>query len=362
MRPGIPVEVLKARLEKLRRRMEERGLDTVMIRTLSSFRYFTGVKWLRPALLIPLDGEPIAFVARGEEEGFKRMTWIRDVRTFVEGGELMSKVSSTVRSELKARRVRLDYSVERDSYSLFYEMFKRLNPGVEVVDVHEDLAELRMIKDEWERELIRRAGELARKALERALSTVEPGVAETEVAAEAYYSLYKSGCEDPLVYVNAGPGPRVHAELLSSVRVRTGTTVTIVVGADYGGYYANAARTVVVGDCEKGSEALRAMERVYELAVELTRPGARFIDVIRALDRIYEEEGLLSHRLLGYAHGVGLQVEEEPITTIIPRHRFIRVRRGMTLAMVHAPLLIHGVGQVKLEDTFLVGDELEKLT
>jgi hypothetical protein len=40
-----------------------------MIRTLSDFKYFTGTKWLRPALLIPSDGVPKVFLARERRTG-----------------------------------------------------------------------------------------------------------------------------------------------------------------------------------------------------------------------------------------------------------------------------------------------------
>jgi len=40
-------------------------------------------------------------------------------------------------------------------------------------------------------------------------------------------------------------------------------------------------------------------------------------------------------------------VEEPPITTIVPRHRFMKVRPNMVLALIHSPLVIKGLGQMK---------------
>lgn len=56
----------------------------------------------------------------------------------------MNKVTSTIRS-LKARRVSMSFSVEMDSYILFYRMFKRANRKVEVFDVGRVLVEMRII-------------------------------------------------------------------------------------------------------------------------------------------------------------------------------------------------------------------------
>ena len=124
--------------------LKARSIDSAMIRVLSTYAYFTGVRWLRPALLVPADGKPVLFAARGEEEALRKRTWIGDVRVFRDGGELMSMVSGLVRRE-GYRRMGLEFGLERDAYILFYEMFKRLNPGVEVVDISDIVYELRMV-------------------------------------------------------------------------------------------------------------------------------------------------------------------------------------------------------------------------
>ena len=77
-------------------------------------------------------------------------------------------------------------------------MFKRLNPNVKVVDVSPIIYAMRMVKDECELEAIRKAGSIASKAIEKILSLVEPGVSETDIAAEAYRVLYKLGSEKHL--------------------------------------------------------------------------------------------------------------------------------------------------------------------
>jgi len=353
----VPEEVLRRRYLKLQEGIKALGLDAVVVRTLSTFIYLTGIKWLRPALIIPADGEPLVFVARGEEEGFKQMSWIKNVDTFVEGGELMGKVSSFLRS-IGARKVGMEFGVERDAYILFFETFKRLNKGVEVVDVSDLIDSLRMLKDDYEKQFLREAGAKAKVAFEKALNVIKPGVSETEIAAEVYNTLYKLGSEEPLVYVNAGPHPRIHSEPLSTVKVVEGTTVTVVIDADHFRYYVNKSASIPVGSLsEAGVKALKCMDEVFNTAVEQTKVGVRFADVMKKLDEIYAKHGMLGYRVLGYVHSVGLKVEETPITTILPKHRFMEVKPSMSLAMVHAPILLPGVGQVKREETFIVEED-----
>ena len=95
--------------------------------------------------------------------------------------------------------------------------------------------------------------------------------------------------------------------------------VTVVLEADYNSYYANTARTVYLGRTSSLAEkALKCMNEVYDMALKLTKPKTRFINVIRELNKVYGKCDLKEHRVIGYTHSVGLQVEKPPITTILP--------------------------------------------
>ncbi|MEL9940162.1 MAG: Xaa-Pro peptidase family protein [Ignisphaera sp.] len=356
---SLPPSVFKSRVERLQNLLREKGIDCAMIRTLSDFKYLVGVKWLRPALLVPSDGNPKVFVAVGEEEGFLSLSKLKgvDVVTYTDGGDLMNKVVTNIKL-LKARRVGMVFGVERDAYILFYEMFKRANRDVEVVDIGPILTEMRSIKDSHEIEAISKAAEISTMVLEKTMNFVKEGVSELELAAEAYSIAYRLGSEEPHIYINIGPHPRVHAEPLRDVVAKKNVLVTIVVGADYNGYYANASASLFIGDSKPDEirKAFNCAKEVYEEAVSMTKPGTRFIDVIRRLDSIYSKYGLLDKRIVGYVHGVGLQVEEYPITTIVPAHRAVEAKTGMVVAMVHSPLMLPGYGSIKIEDTFVIAE------
>ena len=361
---NFPKNVLERRLMDFQSKFSSRGIDAVMLRTLSSYAYFTGIKWLRPALFIPSSGEPIAFIVKGEEGIFRKLTWIGNIITFTDGADLMAKVTRTIR-EHGVKRIGMEFGVERDAYVFFYEMFKKLNPRVEVVDVSDIITEMRMLKDDYEIETIKKAGEKASKAIIEIADFIKPGLSETEIAAKLYSILYELGCEHPHIYVNAGPHPRIHCEPLRNMVAREGSFVTIIIGADHDGYYANISRSFYLGRPNSLVEKLiECTNRVYEVAIKLTRPGTKFIDVIKALDEIYDEYGFKGNRLIGYVHGVGLQVEEAPITTIVPAHRYLVVKPRMVLALVHSPISYEGLGQVKREDTFIINPsgESEQIT
>ena len=59
-----------ARIERFQKLLKAEGVDAAMIKTESSFTYFAGVKWLRPGLIIPAEGEPVAYIPKHEVEAF----------------------------------------------------------------------------------------------------------------------------------------------------------------------------------------------------------------------------------------------------------------------------------------------------
>jgi len=351
--------VFEGRLRKFQELLRENNIDGAVIRALSTFTYFTGTRWLRPSLLIPSEGEPMVLVVEGEAEEFKRRSWIEDVVEYQEVESLMAMVVSWIRGN-GYTRIGLEFSVERDAYLLFFSVFQRLNPEVEIVDILDLTFQLRVHKDEWEKENIRKAGEIASKGMELAEEIIEVGKSELDIASDIMHLLAKEGSEDPKVYVSTTP--RVHAEPFRDLYVKNDSVVTVVIGADYNNYYANMARTFVMGN-PKG-EVLRAIEikkRAYEIAVEKTKPGVTFNSVEKEIFQLYRHERLEDYYIKGYTHGVGLLIEEPPITTIVVGHRFWKIENDMVLAIIHPPLMLPE-GAIKHEDTFIVSEELERVT
>ena len=353
-------EIFRKRLEKFQELLRENEIEGAVIRTLSSFIYFTGTKWLRPSLLIPAEGEPTVYVVKGEAELFKRRSWIENVVEFQRVEDLMAGVVTWVNGN-GFTRVGLEFGIERDAYLIFLKMFERLNPMVEIVDILDLTMSLRMIKDDWELENIRKAGKIAQHGMKIAEETIKPGKSELEIAAEIVRELMLSGSEDPKVYISTTP--RAHAESFRDLRVPDNGVVTVVIGTDWNHYYANTARTFVVGDPgERVRKAMEVKEEALKLALEETRVGVTLNSVEKKLANFFKERGFGDAYLTGYTHGVGLLIEEPPIPTIVVPTRAVKVGENMVLSVIHPPLMIPE-GAIKHEDTYIVkNDGLERVT
>jgi len=346
---------LRNRVRNFQLLMKENGIEVAVIRTLSSFIYFTGIKWLRPALLIHAEGEPTAFIFQHEADEFASKCWVKSIECWMKTEDLMKVISGTIR-KAGYKVAGFDYSVERDSYVLFFELFKTLNPRVEVRDVHGLIMRLRMIKDAQEIECIRKASGIVDQGIDAAVRSVDVGKSELEIGAEAVYRLMRSGAEHPLVYVNVGPRPRKHAEPRGDVKVGRGDCVSIVIGADYNNYFSNVSRTLFCGEVSNEKrKAFEVVEKARLLAEEELKPGVELAEIERKIHEVMEKVGFGGYYSWGFTHGVGLLIEEDPITTIVVPHRRYKVAENMVLAAVHVPLTVPNVGSVKCEDTFLIG-------
>ncbi len=353
-------EIFKRRVDRFQELLRENEIEGAVIRTLSSFIYFTGTKWLRPSLLIPAEGEPTVYVVKGEAELFKRKSWIENVIEFQRVEDLMAGVVTWVNGN-GFTRVGLEFGIERDAYLIFLKIFERLNPMVEIIDILDLTMSLRMIKDDWELENTRRAGKIAQRGMKVAEEVIRPGKSELEIAAEVVRELMLNGSEDPKVYVSTTP--RAHAEPFRDLKVPENGVVTVVIGADWNHYYANTARTFVVGDPgERVRKAIEVKEEALKIALEETRVGVTLNAVEKRLANFFKERGFGDAYLTGYTHGVGLLIEEPPIPTIVVPTRAAKVGENMVLSIVHPPLMIPE-GAIKHEDTYIVKkDGLERVT
>lgn len=351
--------IFKERVKEFQKLMKEKGIDASVIRTLSTFIYFTGVKWLRPSLLIPAEGEPVVIVVKNEKDLFVKKSWIKNVLEYQKTGQLMALVTSWIRKN-GFKNVGFEFSIERDSYLLFFELFKALNPNINIVDVRPLTISLRMIKDKWEIKNIKVAGEIAVKGIKRAMDVIKEGKSELEIVNEIMRELMKNGSEHPHVYVSATP--RIHAEPFRDVYVEKGKFVAVVIGADYNNYYANVTRSFFIGKAEgRAKDAIDAMKEAYKLAMNETRLNVKFRVVESKIENIYKERGLKDFYIAGYTHGVGLLIEEDPITTIVVAQRSMEPKKNMVLAFVHSPLMLPE-GVVKKEDTVIIDNEKINVT
>ena len=219
------------------------------------------------------------------------------------------------------------------------------------------------VKTAEQLELMRAAGLVVARTLERLVPMVRPGartsdldrVAEESIRAAGavpsflgYHGFPASICASAGAEVVHGiPGPRslVEGELLS-----------IDCGAVLDGWHGDAAVTVPVGECAQDVLALsHVTQQALQAAVGACRPGGRLSDVGHAVEQVVRPHGY--SLLEGYTgHGIGTAMHEPPdVPNLAPRGpgRGMVLEPGLVLAV--EPMVVLGSPEVvELDDGWTV--------
>ena len=338
---------MSSRADRLAGRLEDKGLDLMVVTNLVNVRYLTGYTGSNGAAIVGRDLRvfftDFRYVAQAAEQvpDFERVKGERDLL-----GDVAERLSGRVAFEDGSMTVRsferLKGLVDADS--------------VELVAAGNMVEELRAVKDAQELDKIRAAAQLADRALERVLERGLAGRTEREVAIDLEEEMRRLGAEEPAFpsIVAAGPhGALPHAEP-REVPIERGVLVTIDWGARLDGYCSDCTRTFATG--ELGGEAAEVYEVVREAqerSSDAIRAGANGKEVDAVSRDIISEAGHGDHYGHGLGHGVGLEVHEAPrlaptSTDTLEAGEVVTVEPG---------IYVPGRLGVRIEDLVTVTDE-----
>ena len=240
------------------------------------------------------------------------------------------------------------------------DLFRKVNPQVQLVPSDPVMDELRMVKEPEELEMLRTAQEIAAIGMDRARSLLRPGVSGHRVATETLYAMMDAGAEGTSTPLHVNIGSQscwVHG-MISDRDIEEGDLVVIDLTPQFQGYCANLARTYVVGEpVDWQLRLLEAYRELHEETRRALRPGTEVGELDVLGKAICDRWGLGEYHLRGISHGIGLRFEETPASTILPAHRAVALRRDMTVTVGHTVLAIPGKGGVRFEDVFRVTEE-----
>jgi Xaa-Pro dipeptidase len=179
------------------------------------------------------------------------------------------------------------------------------------------LRKFRMVKDDGELQIYRRAAEITNGLIE---------ILENQLRAEKIKSEYDAvrlieeecrsqGCEGTgFETLAAGPDRSfaIHAFPPYTTEPFGSRGLSILdFGVKYQGYTTDVTLTVA-SDISKPQERLLALtERAYRLALSMVRPGESAPDIAAAVDSFFSKSRKTMPHALG--HGIGLEAHEEPV-------------------------------------------------
>ena len=211
------------------------------------------------------------------------------------------------------------------------------------------------IRSNAELEKLRIIGRIVRKALDAAAAMVRPGITTAELDEVGARSLAENGAESAPPKVYGFPGAlciSVNDEAIHGIPgarvVQSGDLVKLDLVAEKGGFYADAAVTIGVGQVGATAGALvRCAERAFYRATRTARAGNRVHEIGRAVERETQRCGFQVMRDL-CGHGVGRTIHEPPS---IPNYHDSGIRTRLTegLVITIEPIISAGSGQGRLQ-------------
>lgn len=260
---------------------------------------------VRSALaFVPAEGPPVLFANCGKRDvpAAKTITWVEEVIPFGRlPGDLIKFIEAR---KLQAARLGLA-GFDRSIPVADWEAIAAGLPQAVWTPRDNELWHMRLAKEAWEIEAIARSARIADQALALAPDVLKPGVTMREVLATIDRAARAAGAEDVRYMVASGPQAGVALRPVDDRRLEAGDTVLIYAALEAQRYWAETARTFVLG------RAPAALASLHEKAIEsivsmrsAARPGvaASALFVASPMQPAY-----------GCGNAIGLDSEEVPV-------------------------------------------------
>jgi Xaa-Pro aminopeptidase len=255
------------------------------------------------------------------------------------------------------------------------------------------MRDLRVIKSEFEIELIRKACQITRDAFTRVLKAVKPGMMEYEVEAEITYEFLKQGARghayQPIIA--SGRNACILHYIENNKACEAGELLLMDFGAEYGNYAADCTRTIPVNGrfTPRQKDMYKAVYEVFQFACSLMKPGNTVntvhAEVCRRFGKEHVKLGLYSaedldnqdnnnplyqqYYMHGTSHFLGLDVHdvggkdtEFRPGMVLTCEPALYVREENTGIRLESNLLITGEGHTDLmKDIPMDPDEIERM-
>jgi len=166
---------------------------------------------------------------------------------------------------------------------------------------------------------LRAAGQVVAQTIRAMRRGVRPGVTTAELDAIARNEFERAGARSGPQLDYGFPGTtciRVNDEAVHGIpgrrRLRRGDLVKLDVTAELDGFYADACRTVAVGDARpQALKLIRASEQALDAALKIVRAGTALNEIGATVQRLVRARGFsVCDGLMG--HGIGRRIHEPP--------------------------------------------------
>ncbi len=376
----VPESEIANRISAFQALLEANGVDAAIIRQNADLYYFTGT--VQDAhLIVPVSGRPV-FCVRRDVRRAENQSPIRPIVSMKSFSELRSFLAAACGGS-SAKRLGMELDVLPANYFLMYK--DKVFPNQEIIDVGGLIRQVRMIKSEWEIEMMREAGACSRAIADAVPRILREGISEWELSVELEAVARKSGhlgiyryrtlnLDMSFGHILSGPEATIPSYFdsvtggegispafgqgASNRKIGRGEVVSVDTMVCRHGYFNDQTRNYSIGPPHESlQDAYGLSMMVHSRFKSEARPGVEAGELYRMVGRWVEAAGWTKWfmgwgetRASFVGHGIGVEVDEYPF---IADGQNMLLRQGMTFAF-EPKFVIPGTGIAGLENTYVV--------
>ena len=224
--------------------------------------------------------------------------------------------------------------------------------GTRSFDARSGIMKARRTKLPEEIDKIRHAASITERGMEKALHYAKVGVTELELSTIIAGEMRAGGGVPRFVVVTSGERSALADVYATSAKLAKGDLLRLDIGCTVDGYWADTARTAVVGEPTRDQQQRYDALLAGELAqLEFARSGVTAGDLFKvAVDRV-RQGALPNYKRSHCGHGIGIDAHEFP--TLNTSNQSVEICEGMVLC-VETPYYEIGWGGMMVEDMIVI--------
>ncbi len=337
-----------SRLTNLRKKLQEKELDAMLVLGAANRRYMSGFTGSAGTLVISQDAAVLITDFRYIEQATAQAPQFQ-VRRYE---DYLTTVKEVL-DEYGCRRVGFESDiVTYDQYTKWQEKLEEIEwvpaPGL--------VEGLRMVKSDEEIACIEKAAAIGDEAWSELLPHMRPGVTEKDLALELEFLMRQKGAEALAfdIILASGPNGALPHAVPSHRPLQEGDLVVMDFGARVNGYCSDMTRTVVIGKaCQRSRTLYNIVLDAQRAAVAAVKAGKTGKEIDAVARGIIADAGYGEYFGHGFGHSLGIEIHEPPNasateTSVLPKGAVISAEPG---------IYIPGQFGVRIEDVLILGED-----
>ena len=318
-------EEYKQRLNKVKKSMQEKGIDLLISQDTSNMNYLTGYDawsfYYAQCVIVHVDAdEPICFVRAQDAGGAYIKTYLKNENIFVYDEKYihtwpLHPYDALVDLIKKKKWDNLSIGLEMDAHyftAYCYEKIKNGLPNAKLVDCERLVNWTRVVKSDAEINYMKAAAKITQAAMKKAFEVINPGVRQCDAIAEIQSALTKGTSEFggeysaivPLLPTGEGTSAS-HLTWTDDKFVEGEATIIEIAGA-YKRYHCPMARTVLLGKPDQLKiDTMKKTNEALMSGVDAVKSGNTANDVAQAFWKVLDKYGIEKTSRTGYSIGIG---------------------------------------------------------